>query len=269
MRSSFQYFALFLLSLASIAFAQVDTGTISGTVRDPGGAIIQNALVTVANPSNGSSYSTHTNKDGLYTVVDLKPGTYTVSVRTPGFDTFVKTGIDLRVQDHRSIDFALWSLDIEQPQFKYGILLHCSRHKPLLWVTSSSVRKCKVCRSTDATISSWQFSVPAHHRRSEVMSVIPLLRTDNVKSRIATSSTALITRIKSSALIVRMRNRSNRSSTLFRNSRFKLAPSLPSSASLQVESLTSPSDRAQSIARIVFEYFATPMSMLSPSFSPR
>ena len=107
MRSSFQYFALFLLSLASVAFAQVDTGTISGTVRDPGGAVIQNALVTVANPSNGSSFSTHTNKDGLYTVVDLKPGTYTVSIRTPGFDTSVKTGIDLRVQDHRSIDFAL------------------------------------------------------------------------------------------------------------------------------------------------------------------
>jgi hypothetical protein len=107
MRSSYKYFAFFLLSLASVAFAQVDTGTISGTVRDPGGAVIQNALVTVANPSNGSSYSTHTNKDGLYTVVDLKPGTYTVSVRTPGFDSYIKTGIDLRVQDHRSIDFAL------------------------------------------------------------------------------------------------------------------------------------------------------------------
>jgi hypothetical protein len=107
MRTSFKYVAIFSLALASIASAQVDTGTISGTVRDSGGAVIQNALVTVVNPSNGSSYSTHTNKDGLYTVVDLKPGTYTVSVRTPGFDTFIKTGIDLRVQDRRAVDFAL------------------------------------------------------------------------------------------------------------------------------------------------------------------
>jgi hypothetical protein len=107
MRTSFKYFALFSLALASVAYAQVDTGTISGTVKDPGGAVIQNALVTVANPSNGSSYSTHTNKNGLYTVVDLKPGTYTVSVRTPGFDTFIKTGVDLRVQDRRAVDFAL------------------------------------------------------------------------------------------------------------------------------------------------------------------
>jgi hypothetical protein len=107
MRISFKYFVFIILSFASIAYAQVDTGSIAGTVKDPGGAVIQNALITVTNPSIGSSVSTHTNKDGLYTVVDLKSGTYTVAVSTPGFDTSIKTGIDVRIQDRRAVDFQL------------------------------------------------------------------------------------------------------------------------------------------------------------------
>lgn len=107
MHKLLKYFIFFILGLGSIAYAQVDTGTISGTVKDPTGAVVPNALVTVTSPSTGSSFTAYTNKDGLYTVVDLKPGSYDVSVRTPGFDTSITTGIALRIQDRRAVDFTL------------------------------------------------------------------------------------------------------------------------------------------------------------------
>jgi Carboxypeptidase regulatory-like domain/TonB dependent receptor len=103
-----KYLALILISaLASLANAQVDTGSISGTVRDQSGAIIQNAVVEVTNPSSGSSFSSRTNRDGIYAVVDLRPGTYNVSVSNPGFQSTTKSGIDVRVQDRLAIDFDL------------------------------------------------------------------------------------------------------------------------------------------------------------------
>jgi len=87
--------------------AQVDTGSISGTVRDPSGAIITNATITVTNTADGFVSTATTNHDGLYTVVDLRPGNYRVSADAPGFQSLSRTGIDLRLQDRLAINFDL------------------------------------------------------------------------------------------------------------------------------------------------------------------
>jgi hypothetical protein len=107
MHAYVKYLAFLAVGFASLAYAQVDTGSISGTVKDPGGAVIANAAVTVANPGSGSSVTTHTNQTGLYTAVDLKPGLYSVSVSVPGFQSITKTGIDVRLQDRLAINFDL------------------------------------------------------------------------------------------------------------------------------------------------------------------
>ncbi len=107
MSSFFKYLAVIVLAFASIAYSQVDTGSISGTVKDQSGAVVQNAVVTVSSPSNGSSVSTTSNKDGIYTVVNLKSGAYDVSVSTPGFQTITKTDINVRIQDRLAVDFDL------------------------------------------------------------------------------------------------------------------------------------------------------------------
>ncbi len=108
MRHLLRYLGPILIAgLASAAYAQVDTGGISGKVSDQSGSVIVNAVVTVDNPGSGLSLVTQTNKEGLYTVVNLRVGVYNVSVHAPGFETVSKVGINVHLQDRLPIDFTL------------------------------------------------------------------------------------------------------------------------------------------------------------------
>ncbi|HEY4008729.1 MAG TPA: TonB-dependent receptor [Acidobacteriaceae bacterium] len=72
---------LAILALAGVAArAQVLYGTITGEVTDPTGADIPNAKITVTNQANGETRQTTTAGHGEYTVPNLEPGPYTVSV---------------------------------------------------------------------------------------------------------------------------------------------------------------------------------------------
>ena len=96
-----------LLGVAfAMAFAQTG-GQITGEARDPTGAIVPNASVTVTNSATGVARTTTTNASGIYSFPDLTPGTYDVKVMVAGFDTIVKTNIPLQVQQTARVDFAL------------------------------------------------------------------------------------------------------------------------------------------------------------------
>lgn len=95
----------FLLSIT--AFGQVDTGTLSGVIKDQSGGILQNAPVKIENSSTGISVQVLSNDQGLYIAPDLKAGVYQISASAPGFETVTKTGVELRVQDRLSVDFTL------------------------------------------------------------------------------------------------------------------------------------------------------------------
>jgi len=90
----------------AVAFAQTG-GQITGEVRDPSGALIPNASVTVTNTATNVARTTETNGAGLYSFPDLSPGRYDVKVVAAGFDTTVKAGIELQVQQTARADFAL------------------------------------------------------------------------------------------------------------------------------------------------------------------
>ena len=96
-----------LLGVAfAIAFAQTG-GQITGEVRDPSGALVPNASVTVTNTATNVARSTETNSAGLYSFPDLSPGVYDVKVAMAGFATVVRMGVELQVQQVARIDFAL------------------------------------------------------------------------------------------------------------------------------------------------------------------
>jgi hypothetical protein len=76
-----------------VAFGQAGTGTISGTVTDPTGAVIANAPVEVRSADTNVPYPTVTTDTGAYTVLRLPPGPYSVIVTAPGFKKLTRTGL--------------------------------------------------------------------------------------------------------------------------------------------------------------------------------
>jgi hypothetical protein len=82
-------------------------GQITGEVRDPSGAAIPSAAVTVTNTATNVTRSTTTNSSGLYSFPDLTPGRYQVKVNSPGFDVMLKTNVELQVQQTARLDFDL------------------------------------------------------------------------------------------------------------------------------------------------------------------
>src|SRR5260221_921397 len=89
-----------------VALAQTG-GSITGEVKDQSGAVAPNAAVTVTNSKTNVARSTATNSAGIYSFPDLTPGTYQVKVAAPGFETVVKTNIQLQVQQTARVDFSL------------------------------------------------------------------------------------------------------------------------------------------------------------------
>ncbi len=79
--------------------AQVTSGTIFGTVKDPSGAMVQDATVTISNPSNGLTRTVTTSDSGVFVAPNLYPGTYDITVEAKGFKKQVSTGVILSAAD--------------------------------------------------------------------------------------------------------------------------------------------------------------------------
>jgi hypothetical protein len=89
--------AIFFCSFASSAFAQFDTGTITGAVTDAAGALVSQAAVTVANVGTGIQKSFSTGPGGNFVASDLPYGTYVVTVKASGFAETKSSPIKLSV----------------------------------------------------------------------------------------------------------------------------------------------------------------------------
>lgn len=91
------------------ALAQSDTSSLSGTVTDPGGAVVPNAKVIAQNDATGQSRTVTTNNVGAYTITNLASGNYTVTVEAQGFETAVQKGTHLDPSIGARTDVALKS----------------------------------------------------------------------------------------------------------------------------------------------------------------
>ncbi len=85
---------LALLLISSAALAQITTGTVSGTVKDPQGAVIPGATVVLISDTRGTkSAPAVTNETGDYVFPNVTADTYTVEVSLDAFKTVRRTGI--------------------------------------------------------------------------------------------------------------------------------------------------------------------------------
>src|SRR6202034_1674577 len=87
--------------------AQNASGTIVGHVKDPAGASIVAAIVSVTNTDTHEVRTTSTNGEGDYTVPVLQPGHYQVNVTAKGFKNETESGIVLNVDQTVRVETTL------------------------------------------------------------------------------------------------------------------------------------------------------------------
>src|SRR5882762_924413 len=100
-------FGLILFGLTLPILGQSPTATVNGLVRDPSGAVVPGAEVQLINEQTNTRYPARTNREGIYSVPNLPPGTYRIQVSKVGFKTIIKPDIILNVLDARAINFDL------------------------------------------------------------------------------------------------------------------------------------------------------------------
>src|ERR1051325_3713862 len=105
--------ALTLRGAAALS-AQTITGSINGTVTDPSGAVVTNVKVVATNTATNVMHATDTNEAGVYNLVFLPIGQYTVSAEAKGFKKTVLGPFPLEVNQIAKVDVKLEVGEISQ-----------------------------------------------------------------------------------------------------------------------------------------------------------
>ena len=95
-----------LVILAPGAHAS-DTGTISGIVTDPSGAVIPEAAVTASNKNTGLKETATTDNRGFYSFPSLPIGEYEIQIQKTGFGGYQQTGLVIDVNSSLRVDATL------------------------------------------------------------------------------------------------------------------------------------------------------------------
>ena len=97
------------LAFSSLASAQnvLINGAFHGTVTDTSGAVIPGAKVTATNVNNGLRRVVTTDSRGFYTITQLPPGQYSVSVSKQGFSTVVQSPVTLLINQDLGANYTL------------------------------------------------------------------------------------------------------------------------------------------------------------------
>jgi len=103
----FPAFTLCFLLCPLLSFAQVDKGSLLGTVADTSRASIPQAVVTAIETNTGISRTTNTNEAGNYSFPLLDPGVYRVEIEHQGFKKTVRGDIRLDANSAVRADFTL------------------------------------------------------------------------------------------------------------------------------------------------------------------
>ena len=93
--------------LATAASAQVDTGTILGTVKDQSGAVLPGATVTITHEGQSFTLTTVTRQDGTYIFTPIRSGAYSIEAEFPGFKKGVRRGVTVAIQEQALVDFTV------------------------------------------------------------------------------------------------------------------------------------------------------------------
>jgi outer membrane receptor protein involved in Fe transport len=88
-------------------YAQQSSAAINGSIKDPSGALVEGATITLTNVATEVSRSTVTNSSGDYVFVDVQPATYTMKISKTGFSSVTQQNLTMNVNQTATYDFTL------------------------------------------------------------------------------------------------------------------------------------------------------------------
>ena len=106
--------AVLVLSTLTIAFAQFDSASVLGTVRDPSGAPMAGAKVILENTQTGIAQTTTTDQEGNYQILNVPIGTYRLSGEATGFKRVVAAQFTVTVGARQRVDLSLQVGDVAE-----------------------------------------------------------------------------------------------------------------------------------------------------------
>lgn len=135
MRSLFAKQILFTLATAfvlAVPLIAQQTATLTGTVRDASGGVMETVVVKLVNAHTGESFSGITTAVGVYTIPLIKPGEYELTAEATGFKQYRQVGVRLETGSSVRVD-----LDLEVGTIAETVTIEAAA--PLLNTDTSSV----------------------------------------------------------------------------------------------------------------------------------
>ncbi len=99
--------AIFVFACSALWLRAAANGSITGTIKDPSGAVVPDAAITVINTALKSDYKAITNGEGFYSFPTLPVGHYDLTIEATGFRTQMKTNISVDTDAALRVDAVL------------------------------------------------------------------------------------------------------------------------------------------------------------------
>ena len=87
--------------------AQGTSGSLTGEVADPTGAVVAGATAVLTNLGTNYSQTEKTGSTGVYLIEPVEPGSYSLAIAAPGFTKYLQTGIVIHANQHATQDVTL------------------------------------------------------------------------------------------------------------------------------------------------------------------
>ncbi|PYV10188.1 MAG: hypothetical protein DMG23_08500, partial [Acidobacteria bacterium] len=107
-----QWAAITTLSLVILfsgpsLLGQTTNGSIVGNVKDPSGAVLPGATITVSNEDTKISRDVTTSQTGDFSASNLLPGSYSVTAKLAAFKTLIRSGVVVRLNQATTVDLVM------------------------------------------------------------------------------------------------------------------------------------------------------------------
>src|SRR5215469_934259 len=92
---------------ANPAWAQLQSGSVTGLVTDPTNAVVPGAKIVLLDEEKGFTFNGESDGAGRYLLRAIPPSTYKITITAEGFQTQTRTGVTVNVNQSATVDFAL------------------------------------------------------------------------------------------------------------------------------------------------------------------